>query len=157
MRQPFVFLFAAAEAFVIIRDPNRVGREEFAHREFDIAEDCTGIFIATAVSGTAGAILLWHAVIVDRNQKLRIPLQADNGKLPQSHIDPTSIVSEGKSSVEAIAYERGDFTEIAVAIPFAAVLHDASVKNNGIDRFDHGVGNIVSVQHLQIRFTGLQF
>ena len=154
MRQPFVFLFAAAEAFVIIRDPNRVGREEFAHREFDIAEDCTGIFIATAVSGTAGAILLWHAVIVDRNQKLRIPLQADNGKLPQSHIDPTSIVSEGKSSVEAIAYERGDFTEIAVTVTLAAVFHDAGVKNNGIDGLDHGDGAVGAAQHLQIWLPG---
>jgi hypothetical protein len=151
-----LFLFAAVEPFVIVRDPNCVRREELTNREFDVTEDCTGIFVAAAVSGTAGTIFLRHAVIVDRNQQLRIPLQADNGKLSQSHIDSAGIISEGKGSVEAITDERGNFTEIAVTVTLAAVFHNTGVKNNGIDGLDHGVGNITSAQHLQIRLAGFQ-
>ena len=44
-----------------------IGREEFVHRELDMAEDLTGIVLAAAATG---ALLVGHAVVIDRHEKL---------------------------------------------------------------------------------------
>ena len=54
----------------------------------------------------AGALLLRHTVIVHRHQELGIPLQTDDGELPQSDVDPAAVVAAAKLPAEALADGR---------------------------------------------------
>ena len=56
--------------------------DELALREWDTAEHFAGIF---AAARRITAFLGGNAVVQNRHHQLGIPLQADNGKLPQCH------------------------------------------------------------------------
>ena len=140
-------LFTAAGAFVIIRNLNCVGREKFADRETDVAENCTGIFVTVAVTAAARAVLFRQTVVIDGNQKLRVALQSDDGKLTQRYIDASGIIPTGEFSIKAAADERGDLTQVAVAVALAAVFHNAGLQYDGVHSFHHGVRNIADPVH----------
>ena len=76
-RSLFCVLPAAAAAAL----SGDIGREELVDGELDVAEDLAGIVLAAA----AGALLLRQAVVIDWDQKLGIPLQADDGELAQCY------------------------------------------------------------------------
>ena len=107
-----LFMTAGAEVLgllVILREGHGVGREKFAHREIDVAEQAARI-----VGAAAGALFLRHTVIVHRHQELGIPLQTDDGELPQSNVDPAAFVS--------------------------AALHEPGVQNDGVHRLHNRLG-----------------
>ena len=123
---------------VILREGHGVGREKFAHREIDVAEQAARI-----VGATAGALFLRHTVIVHRHQELGIPLQTDDGELAQSNVDPAAFVSAAKLPAEALADGRGHLAQIAVAVPSAAartIGSTASTTASGrLDRRSMGI------------------
>ena len=147
-------LFTAAGAFVIIRNLNCVGREKFADRETDVAENCTGIFVTVAVTAAARAVLFRQTVVIDGNQKLRVTLQTDDRELTQRYIDASGVITAGKISVKATADERGNFTQIAITVALAAMIHNTGIQHDGINGFHNSMGNVAASQHLQIRFFG---
>ncbi len=108
-----------------------VGREKFFHGEMDILEDTAGIFLFVS----AGALLVWNAIVVHRNQQLGISLQPHNGKLPKGDINPTVIVSAGEFTVKAAVDKRRHLAQIAVTFPLAAAIHNPGVQDDWVHRF----------------------
>mgnify|MGYP000992735731 CR=1 FL=1 len=86
---------------VILREGHGVGREKFAHREIDVAEQAARI-----VGAAAGALLLRHTIIIHRHKKLRIPFQPHNGELPQCDIDAAPVIAAAKLTAKALADGR---------------------------------------------------
>ena len=64
------------------------GREELPHREIDLLEDLAGILVTVLHI----AFLVRHAVVIDWDKQLGIPLQPQDGELPQAEIDPPNRV-----------------------------------------------------------------
>lgn len=124
-------LAAALGVVVLLRCTYCVGWEKFVHGEMDILEDTAGIFLSVA----AGALLVRNAVVVYRNQQLGISLQPHDGELPQGDIDPTIIVSTGEFTVKAAVDKRRDLTQITVAFPLAAAVHDPGIQDDWVHRF----------------------
>ena len=58
---------------------NAVWREKFIDRELDFTEQFTGVFLT--VAAVTGALLLRHPIVINRHKQLRIPFQANEGKL----------------------------------------------------------------------------
>ena len=96
-------LFAAAGLHVAesVSAGDGIGGEELIHGEFDVAENLTGVILAAA----AGALLVGHAVIIHRHQKLSLALQANDGELTQGDIDPLALAAEAQVAAE---YRVGD-------------------------------------------------
>ena len=65
MQRRAVRLFKAAVGICFL---NRIGREKLIQRELDLAEHRAGILFPAAI-----ARLVRHAVIVGRNEQLRVP------------------------------------------------------------------------------------
>ena len=143
-------LAAALDVVAALRPLDGVGREELAHREGDVPEQSAGVLAAVA----AGALLVGHTVVVDGHQQLGVPLQPDDGELAQGHIDPSAVVPAGQLPAEAVAHEGGDFTQVAVAVPLAAAVHDAGVQHDGVHGLHHGDGRVGPLHHLGIRLSG---
>ena len=112
---------------------DRVGREELAHREADVAEQPAGV-----LAGAAGTLLLGHAVIVHGDQELGVPLQPHDGELPQRHIDAPRVVPAGQLAAEEAADEGRDLAQVAVAGTAAAGLHQLRIQHDGINGLHRG-------------------
>lgn len=114
---------------VILRQGHSIGREKFAHRERDVAEQAARI-----IRIPAGALLLRHTIIIHRHKKLRIPFQPHNGELPQCDIDAAPVIAAAKLTAKALADGRRHLTKITVALSAAAAaLHDSGVQNDRVD------------------------
>ena len=96
---------------VVISGRERVGREEFIHREFDVAEDFAGIIVVAA----AGALFVRQAVVIDGNEQLGIPLQPDDGKLTKGDKQTLGIPGEAKVTAKASADAGGNLRDFALA------------------------------------------
>ena len=67
----------------------------------------------------AGALLLGHAVVVNGHEELGVPLQPDDGKLAQAHIDPLPLTAKAQVAAKAGAdtgRDLGQFTVAGVAL-----------------------------------------
>ena len=117
-------MFSAAAAAIFrllvgLRLTDGIGREELVHRKSDVPEEPAGV-----LGGAAAALLLRHAVVIDRDQELRIPLQPDDGELPQGHIDPAAIPAGAETALKAVVDESRDLRQLrltAAVFPAAAV------------------------------------
>ena len=150
-------MFSAAAAAIFrllvgLRLTDGIGREELFHRKSDVPEEPAGV-----LGGAAAALLLRHAVVIDRDQELRIPLQPDDGELPQGHIDPAAIPAGAETALKAVVDESRDLRQLRLtaavfpaAVTFAAV-GDAGVQHDGVHRLYglHQVG-MQSSSSLQI-------
>ena len=58
---------------VVLAVADAVGREELLDREADAAEKQAGVLVAC----NAGTLLIRHAVVVGRDEQLRVALKAD--------------------------------------------------------------------------------
>ena len=76
------------------------GWSELRSREGDSAEQLTGIFRAAA-RGIA-AFLGWNGIVQHGHDQLGIPLQPDNGKLSQRHMEPAVFRSQYQRFVEDV-------------------------------------------------------
>ena len=113
-----------------------------------MAEDLTGIVLAAAA---AGALLVGHAVVIDRHEKLGLPLQTDDGELAQSDVDPLAVVAEAQVTAEAGADAGGNFGQLAVAGAALAHVHQLHVEDDGIDRLYHSGGQIALADVLLVQ------
>ena len=105
-----------------------LGGEELIHGEFDVAENLTGVILAAA----AGALLVGHAVIIHRHQKLSLALQANDGELTQGDIDPLAFAAEAQVAAEAGADAGRDLGELAVTGTALADVHQLHIEHDGI-------------------------
>ncbi len=150
----FLSAAGAAAFLVVFRPPHGVRREELAHRERDVPENAAGVFVAA--SAAAGAFLVGHTIVIDRNQQLGIPFQTHNGELSQGDIDAAAVVSAGKLAVKAAVDEGRHFAQVAVTVPLAAAVHNPCVQDDGVHRFHDGNGEIRPAHELKVRFAGPQ-
>ena len=132
---------AAAVAFgilIAVAAGDIVGREKFVHRELDLTEDLTGIILRAA----AVALFAGDAVVIGRNEKLRIPLQTDQGELAQCQVDPAALGAEVKVVSEAGTDAGGDFVAVAFAAVTLAAVYQLHAQNNGVHGLYHSGGHI---------------
>ena len=108
-----------------------IGREELVDGELDMAEDLAGIILAAAA--VAGALLFRHTIVVDRNEKLGIALQADEGELAKGDIEPLALAAEAQLAAEAGADAGRHVGELAVAGTALAGIYQLQAKDQGIN------------------------
>jgi hypothetical protein len=139
---------AGAGFVIVFRQAYRVGREKFSYGEGDAAEQRAGIFAASA-----GAFFFGHAVIIDGNKQLGIPLQTDNGELPQCHIDPTGIIAAAEVTSKAAVYAGRYFAQRTIGT--GAVSVNAGIQKKGFYSFYNSYGKIALFHQLGIAFAGM--
>lgn len=125
-RQSLALIAAAAAVhsiLIVLRRMDGIGREKLVDREVDIFEYSTGVFVGIPT----GALLIGHAVVVDRDQNLGIPLQTHNGELPQGHVDSAAVISGGKLPIKEAVDEGRHLTKVTVAIMAAAAILELSI------------------------------
>lgn len=138
---------AVSIVLVIVIVVGVVGGEKLLHGELDFAEDLTGVILTAA----AVALFVGNAIVIGGNEQLRIALQPNDGELPQSQIDPASIVTEVEVVAKAGPDGIGDLAAVAVtAVPVAAI-HKLHAQNEGIDGFHHSGGQIALEQILLVQ------
>ena len=81
--------------------------------ELHMTEQLAGVLITGAA--VAGALLIGHAVVIDGDQELGIPLQPDEGELAQGHIEPLALAGEVQVAAKAGADAGGHLGEFAVS------------------------------------------
>ena len=128
---------AAAAPTASVRGRVPVGGEELVDRELHMPEQLAGILVAGAA--VAGALLLGHAVIVDRDQQLGIPLQANERELAQGYIETLTFAGEVQIAAEAGADTGGHIGELTAAAAVAgamavAGIHQLHAQDQGVYR-----------------------
>ena len=121
---------AAATAAAVSTRP--VGREELVDGELHVTEDLTGILLAGAA--VAGAFLLRHAVVIDRDEQLGVPLQADEGELAKRDVEPLALAAEVQIAAEAGTDAGGHVAELAALAVAVAGIHQLHAQSQGIHR-----------------------
>ena len=101
-------MFSAAAAAIFrllvgLRLTDGIGRKELVHRKSDVPEEPAGV-----LGGAAAALLLRHAVVIDGDQQLGVPLQTHQGELTQGDIHPLALVGEVQLAGEAGGDGVGD-------------------------------------------------
>ena len=122
--------------------------------ELDLAEELAGVLLA---AGTAGALLLRHAVVVDGHEELGLPLQADDGELAQGDVDPLALAAEVQIAAEAGTDAGGDLGELAVAGAALAHVHQLHAEDDGVHRlyYPHQIGKWLTICPNHRVFSGL--
>ena len=103
---------------------------ELALREWNAAEHLAGVF---AAAGGIAALLGGNAVIQNRHYQLGVPLQADNGKLPQSHQQIAGRTACYQLFVEDTADGCRDLCHPTVSATFL----EFGAEYHGIQHFHH--------------------
>ena len=100
--------------------------------EGDPGEHLAGIFRKAWI---VAAFLGGDGVIQNRYDQLGIPLQPDDGKLAQSHIEPAVIPTQSRRFVEHLLNEVRNLNHGAFLafVPFP----DFGTQNHGIQNFHH--------------------
>ena len=117
-----------------------IGREKFVHGELDAAEHVTGVLLAVVIS--AAAVLGGDAVVVDGDEQLGIPLQADDRELAQGDKDPMLVAAGHQLVAEAGGHRRGDIQAAAVAGAALAHIHQLQTEDQGVHRLHHRGGQV---------------
>ena len=135
-------------ALVVAAVVQTVGGEELIHGEADTLEELAGVLASAAAA--AGAVLVGHAVVEHGHEQLAVPLQADDGELPQGYEGPAVVVAHGQLAAEALAHAGGNLADVAVAAAALAALHQLGVQDDGVHRLHHGGGQIALLQQLAV-------
>ena len=113
------------------------GREELAHRELDLAEHLAGVLLAGIIAAGAAAILGGDAVVIGGDEKLGIPLYADDGELAQGDKEPVLVAAHHQLIAEAGGHAHGNVRAGAVAGAAVAHIHQLQVEDQRIHRLHH--------------------
>ena len=96
-----------------------VGGEKLAHGELDLPEQLAGVLLLAVTA--AVAVLLRHTVVVGGDQDLGVPLQADDGELPQGNVQAVHIAAGDQLLREAGAHGRRNLAAAVVVAALAFV------------------------------------
>lgn len=130
-RQSLLLITAAAAVhgiLILLRRMDGIGWEKLIDWEVNIFEYAAGIFVGI----TTGALLIGHAVIVDRHQNLGVPLQTHNGELAQSHIDSAAVISSGKLPIKEAVDKGRHLTKVAITVVASAAVLELSIQDNWV-------------------------
>ena len=136
-------------ALVVAAVVQTVGGEELIHGEADTLEELAGVLAGAAAA--AGAVLVGHAVVEHGHEQLAVPLQADDGELPQGDKGAAVVVAHGQLTAEALAHAGGNLADVAVAAAVLAALHQLGVQDDGVHGLHHGHGHVALLQHLAVQ------
>ena len=137
-------------ALVVAGTSHAVGGEEFVHGEADVLEQLAGI-LAGAAAAAAGAVLVWHTIVVHRHEELAVALQTDDGELAQGHKGPAVVVTHRQLAAEALAHAGRNLADVAVAAAVLAALHQLRVQHDGVHCLHHGYRQVALLQHLAVQ------
>ena len=109
-------------------------RGELIGGEWDPAEQFTGIL---TTARCIAAVLGGQAVVQNWHHKLGIPLQADDGKLTQGHIQTAGVPGYHQFLVKESADAAGDLVHTMVAAVAFATLAHLGGQDHGIQNLHH--------------------
>ena len=120
-----------------------------------MAENLAGVLIAGGVA--AGALLLRDAVVVNGGEQLGVPLQTDEGELPQGDIEPPGLTAKAQLTAKAGADAGGNLGDLAVTVAAFAHVHQLDAQHNGVHRlyYPHQIGKAIKVYPNHRAFSGL--
>ena len=123
---------------VVRRSIDAVGREKFVHREGDAAEHRAGIVLDAGL-----AFFVGQAVIVYRQDELAVPLQPEDGELPQRAGEDPAAVREDQLLPEVVEDEPGDGAGLRARRGHG--VRELHVQQDGVHalRHSHGLGAAV--------------
>ena len=102
-------------------------------REGDAAEHFAGIFCAAAA--LVAAFLAGKSVIQHRHDELGLPLQPDDGELPQSHKQLPLAACDHQRLVKEIPDTFGDLNRNGAFTPTGVALPDLGGQNHRVENF----------------------
>lgn len=111
-----------------------------------MAENLAGVLIAGRVA--AGALLFRDAVVVDGGEQLGVPLQTDEGELPQGDIEPPVLAAEAQLTAEAGADAGRNLGDFAVTGTTLTHIHQFDAQHNGVHRLHHRSGHVALTELL---------
>ena len=104
------------------------GGYKLPFRERDLGEQFTGVFCA---AGVVAALLGGDAVVQHRDYQLGIPLQPNNGELPQCYQQPPLLTAENQFLIKAAANPLGDLLDGLFPGTFAHI-HHFGTEHHGV-------------------------
>ena len=136
-------VFSAAsvegESSVVFAFAQTVGREKLLHREADAAEKGTRVLVA----GYTRAFFVGQTVIVGGNEKLGIPLEADDAELTKSYKPAPCRVTEQKPFWEGSGDKLGYGPLLGLGGNKTLGIHKLAVQCYWVDRIYHRCGHVV--------------
>ena len=124
---------------VILRRVDAVGREELFHGETYPGEERAGVVLRAG-----HAVLVGQAVVVDRYHQLAVPLQADDGELPQGG-QPYAAAVRQHQILAKVGQDGGGYGgDVRHQARGAGVRH-LHVQGDGVHALDYADGLGVAV------------
>ncbi len=95
---------------------------------------------------TPGALLIGHAVVIRRDEQLRVALKADDAELPDGHEPPPRRVADNQRLGKRGGDEIRDAALLNIGGDEALRVHQLAVQTDGVDGVDHRRGQIVNAR-----------
>lgn len=140
------------QAAVVLVRLHAVRREELVDGEVDAAEHRARI-----VLGRALARFVRHAVVVRRDEQLRVALKPDDRKLPQRHVQLLAAAGQREFLAHGIEDLLRDGARLLLGLHGAAAVHQLHVQSDRVDGFyyPHQIGKAIKVYPNHRAFSGL--
>lgn len=123
---------ALQQTAVVFVRRHAVRREELVDGEVDAAEHRARI-----VLGRALARFVRHAVVVGRDEQLRVALEPDDRKLPQRHVQLLAAASQRELFAHGVEDLLRDGARLLLGLHGTAAVHQLHVQGDRVDGFDH--------------------
>ena len=109
-----------------------VRREELVDGEVDTAEHRAWIVLARALTR-----FVRHAVVVCRDEQLRVTFEPYDRKLPKCHEQLLAAAGERERLTHRIEDRLRDGVRFGVCLPGSGTVDELHVQRDRVDRFDH--------------------